>query len=118
MKTPSSQIDRQLTQIACEQVILHAAKVYTAILDPDTDYAGFMVLGADEVLCLPDERTCASPQQRIQWQKRQWMNWASLPSDLTFFGCIRWIMLPSPNDDEDGCVTIDQVYAVLAGYRF
>jgi hypothetical protein len=88
MKTPANQIERQLTQIACEQVILLAAKIYAATLDPDTDYAGFMVLGADEVLCLPDERTWASPQQRIQWQKYQWMNWASSPDDLTFLGCI------------------------------
>jgi hypothetical protein len=116
MKTPANQIERQLKQFACEQVILLAAKIYAATLDPDTDYAGFMVLGADEVLCLPDERTCASPQQRIQWRKYQWMNWAFSSSDLTLHGCIRWLMLPSPDDNED-CITLEQVYGVLGGHH-
>jgi hypothetical protein len=118
MKTPANQIDRQLTQIACHQVILQAAKIYAATLDPNTDYSGFVLIGADEILCLSDEVTLATPQQRIQWQKREWMNWASSPSDLTFFGCIQWLMLRSPDADDDDCVTMEQVLAVLAGYRF
>ena len=119
MKNPTNQLERQLTQIACHQVILQAAKIYTATLDPDTDYLGFVLIGADEILCLSDEVTLASPQQRIQWQKREWMNWATSPSDLTLYGCIRWIMLSSPDGDgDDDCVTIEQVCAVLAGHRF
>jgi hypothetical protein len=119
MKTPSSQIDRQLTQIACDQVILQAAKIYAATLDPNTDYSGFLIIGADKILCLSDEDTPASPQQRIQWQKSEWMNWASSPNDLTFLGCIQWLMLPDADDaDDDDCVTLEQVLAVLAGYRF
>ena len=119
MKNPTNQLERQLTQIACEQVILHAAKIYTETLDPDTDYTGFVVLGADQILCLPDEATSASLKQRIEWQKHQWMGWATSPSDTTLYGCIRWIMLSSPDDDDDDdCVTIEQVCAVLAGHHF
>jgi hypothetical protein len=118
MKTPSSQIDRQLSQIACDQVILHAAKVYAANLDPNIDYGGFIVIGADECLCLPDEQTPVSPKQRLEYQKREWMNWASSPNDLTFLGCIQWLMLRSPDADDEDCVTMEQVLAVLAGYRF
>ena len=106
------------TQIACHQVILQAAKICAATLDPGTDYSGFVLIGTDEILCLSDEVTVASPQQRIQWQKRQWMNWATSPSDLTFLGCTRWLMLPSPDDGDEDAVTIEQVCAVLAGHRF
>jgi hypothetical protein len=117
MKTPSNQLERQLTQTACEQVILHAAKVYTATLDPSIDYSGFSVVGVDQCLIQPDQ-VPASPQQRIQWQKYQWMNWAASPSDLTLHGCIQWAMLPLPSDGDDDFVTTEQVCAVLAGHRF
>jgi hypothetical protein len=116
MKTPSSQIDRQLRKIACDQVILHAAKIYAANLDPSIDYGSFIVIGADKCLCLPDEQTPVLPKQRLEYQKREWMNWASSSSDLTLHGYIRWLMLPSPDDHED-CVTLEQVYGVLEGYH-
>lgn len=109
-------LERQLTQIACEQVILEAAKIYAADLEPSFDYSGFVIIGADEVLCLHDEVTPASAKQGIQWQKHQWIRWASSPRDLTFMGCIRWLMLQLPEDGED-CVTLDQVREVLDGRR-
>jgi hypothetical protein len=119
MKTPSSQIDRQLTQIACDQVILHAAKVYAANLDPNIDYGGFIVIGAEECLCLPDVRTPVSNKQRLERQKHERINWASSPDDLTFLGCIQWLMLRLYDEDDDGdAVTMKQVLAVLEGHRF
>jgi hypothetical protein len=112
----SNSIERELTQIACEQVILQAARIYAADLEPSVDYSAFLVIGADEVLCLPDELTPASAKQGIQWQKYQWIRWASFPRDLTLIGCIRWLMLSSSQDGED-CVCLDQVLEVLRGHR-
>lgn len=108
-------LERQLTQIACEQVILESAKIYAADLEPSIDYSGFVIIGAGEVLCLPDEITPASAKQRIQWQKAQWIRWASSSRDLTLLGCIRWLMLQFPEDED--CVTFDQVREVIEGRR-
>ena len=116
MTTATETLLNQLTQIACNQVILQAARIYALDLEPSVNYSGFLVIGADEVLCLPDEITPASAKQRIQWQKYQWIRWASSPEDLTLMGCIRWLMIQSPEDDED-CVTLDQVREVLEGRR-
>ena len=78
------------------------------------DYSAFLIIGADESLCLPDERM-ATAKQRIQWKKHNWLQWAASPSDVTFKGCIRWLL--SEPEDEDDCVTPEEVFEVLDGRR-
>jgi hypothetical protein len=109
-----NEIDRQLRYCACQVVIQEAAQIYTAELDTSVDYSAFLVMGSDEILCLPDERV-ASVKQGIQWKKYNWLQSAISPNDLTFKGCIRWL-LREP-EDEDDCVTIEEVCEVLEGRR-
>jgi hypothetical protein len=106
------EINGQFTYCACQVVIQEAAQIYTAELEASVDYSAFLIMGADEILCLPDERI-ASAKQRIQWKKYNWLQWAISPSDLTFKGCIRWLLREPEGKDE--CVTIEEVYEVLDG---
>ena len=115
MPMSPDEINRQLRYISCQVVIQEAAQIYTADFDPSMDYSAFVIIGADECLCLPNELTPASPKQRIQWKKHNWLQWATSASDLTFKGCIRWLL--SEPEDEDDCASLEEVFEVLDGRR-
>ncbi len=109
------QITAQLTQIACEGVIKEAAQVYAASIDPAVDYGSYMIMGADAILCRPDERI-ASSKERLQWKKWKWFRWASAPADLTLHGCIRFLMQDCEEEVcEEDALTLEQVFFVLDG---
>ena len=106
-------IEDQLRRIACESVILQAAQIHSAELDNSVDYGKFMIMGADKILCTPDEEI-ASQRERLQWTKWRYLSWACSPGDLTLSGCIRFLLDDGDDEDPDS-VTIEEVMAVLKG---
>lgn len=112
----SDHIEKQFTQAACETVIIKAASIYIAEQPPNRDFSAYMLMGMDKVLCRPDE-TMAGPLERIQWSKWKWLQWATSPSDLTFIGCIRFILSDAEGEDGDDedCVSLEDVLLVLSG---
>jgi hypothetical protein len=109
-------IEDEMRWIACEGLISHAAKVYSAELDSSVDYGGFMTIGADEILCTADEKI-ASRREQLQWTKWRYLAWACSPGDLTFSGCIRFLVKDCADEDPDP-VTVEEVMAVLKGEKW
>lgn len=119
LMTPEDLIWARHLYDTCKHVIVHACQVYTAEQNPNVDYSTFCLIGADEVLCKQDEVTACTAYERLQWVKWRWLQWATSPSDLTFTGCLKFILGWSngapPSDDEEDIVTFDDVMEVLRG---
>ena len=122
-KINPEQIERELRVIACERIIVKAGRIYTAQPSQDIDYSKYLIIGSDHVLMRPDERTPVSSVERYQYMKWRWMKWASSPADLTFLGCIRFILKCDCNghlydhkeEDDEDCISFNDVLKSLRG---
>lgn len=101
-------LDRQMTRIACQAVIHQAAAMLKAEQLSNAD--GYMTMGADGILCRPDE-SIATAAERYAYQQHCCCRDLGIPrDDLTLLDCISWICRDS--DDDEDTVSIDEVLAV------
>jgi hypothetical protein len=104
-----AEITRQLTLIACRNVIHQAASILKAgRLDNANDY---MTMGADEVLCRPDESIATLAEKYAYERHCCCKDLAIASDDLTLMHCIQWLLKDS--DEDDDVVSLDEVYAVI-----
>lgn len=112
--TDLEELDRDLKRIACRYVIHDAASMLKA--DPLSDADGYQYMGADEVLCRPDE-SIATAQERYSFQQHCCCRDQGVaPDDLTLLDCIRWILRGEADEYDDDRVSVDEVLAA-AGLR-
>jgi hypothetical protein len=112
-------INAQLTQGACQLVILHAAQLLAAQPISDEQAAGFLVLGSDEVLCHAEDDSIASLDERRSYERwqccRALLGSALCADTLTLRDCIVWLTADSCQYEDDDCVTYEQVMSMVFG---
>ena len=116
--TPPTRLDpiaAQLSLCACQSVILRAAQILGARRINDEQAAGFIVLGADEVLCHDDEKTTASFDEQLSYERWQLCRVVfgsnACADQLTLQDCIRW--LTGRTDEDEDCVSYEEVMAMV-----
>ena len=107
----STDIEYELSQIACRNVIAHAARMLSA---PWLHNAkSYVLLGAEGFLHRPDEVTFAtSNEQAAYWRYRCCVDKGISYEDLTLWDCIEWQISDAMSKDPEDCVTLEQVLAM------
>lgn len=107
----STDIEYELSQIACRNAIAYAARMLSA---PWLHNAkSYVLLGADEVLHQPDESTLATDNEVVAyWRYRCCVDSGISYEDLTLWDCIEWQYHNSMSKDPEDCVTLEQVLAM------